>query len=77
MKKVQDPRITVVCSLELIQQLLNADTALKNSRMKPERKRADALHALIVQVTSARSKVPVINGQFLQPPPSGENDATE
>lgn len=61
----KDPRITVTASAALLEQLLNADTALKASRMKPERKQADALHALIVQVTSVRSKVAVLNGQLL------------
>lgn len=68
MKK--DPRITVVASEELLAQLLNADTALRASRMKPEKKVATALHALIVQVTSARSKLPVIDGQLVPGPPN-------
>jgi hypothetical protein len=67
MKK--DPRITVVASADLLAQLLNADAALRASRMKPDRKVATCLHALIVQVTSARSKIPVVNDSFLQPPP--------
>lgn len=58
MSEKKDPRITVIASAALLEQLLNADTALKASRMKPERKVAGCLHALIVQVTSVRERGP-------------------
>ena len=64
----KDPRITLVVTAALLEQLMNADSALKNSRMKPERKKADAFHALIVQCVAARAKVPVSDDSFLVRP---------
>lgn len=67
---MKDPRITVTVTPELVAELLNADSALKRSRMAPERKHAPGLHALIVQAVSARSKVPVVAGQLVLQPPA-------
>lgn len=69
---LKDPRITVTASADLLAQLLNADTALKASRVAPEKKAAGELHALIVQISSARARVPVVGGQFM-PAPTGES----
>lgn len=65
----KDPRITVTASAELMQQLLAADTALKHSRGKA-RQDTSALHALIVQVATARARAP--QPLTLQEGPTGE-----
>ena len=51
---LKDPMLRVPASLALIGDLLEAKAALDRSKVRP-RRQVDALNALIVQISSARS----------------------